>query len=307
MKFKFLSIIWFFLGFVAINAQGILNAQSPEELRRMREENLTLDARGQEVKDDDKGPLDYGYINDKDVLWAKVVWEVIDLNERINQPYYNSTDGIAYRTLSLFDALKGGIENGEITEVYDDEYFQYKITKNEAMNAMVRRDTLDWYYEQKDSGVDMNTVQDDGIDDFEVGSDKVKMVKVKGMWYIDKRMSEMRYRILGIAMMGPDAQSIGRGFEGADDYVDLFWVWYPDARKVLNKYTVYNPRNAASSITFDDMLNARRFNSIIYKSSDAMGDLSIKEYLPQDARAQLDESNRIKGNILERENDMWNY
>lgn len=55
------------------------------------------------------------------------------------------------------------------------------------------------------------------------------------------------------------------------------------------------------------MLNARRFNAIIYKSSDVMGNTSIEEYLPKDAKAQLEESHRIKDNILERENDMWNY
>lgn len=306
MKFKFLSLVFVLLGFVAMNAQNVLNAKSPEDLRRMREEGIKTNAKGEEVKEESE-PLDYGYINDQDVLWSKVVWEVIDLNERINQPYYNSTDGIAYKTLSLFDALKQGIENGEIKEVYDDEYFQYKITKDEAVNALSRTDTLDWYWEQKESGVDMETAEDPGIDQFAIESDKIKMLKVKGLWYMDKRMGEMRYRILGLAVMGPDAQTIGRGFEGADDYIDLFWIWYPDARKVLHRYEVYNPQNAASRITYDDMLNARRFNSIIYKSSDAMGNLSVKDYLPEDARAQLEESHRIKNNVLEKENDMWNY
>ena len=55
------------------------------------------------------------------------------------------------------------------------------------------------------------------------------------------------------------------------------------------------------------MLNARRFNSIIYKTSDAMNNRSIEEYLPEDAVAQLEESWRIKNDILQKENDMWNY
>ncbi|MGI9526560.1 MAG: gliding motility protein GldN [Weeksellaceae bacterium] len=306
MKLNFLSILLVFLGYGAMEAQSVLNAKSPEELRRMREENLTLNAQGDTIQDESE-PLEYGYIDDKDIIWSKVVWEIIDLNEKINQPYYNSTDGIAYKTLSLFDALRKGIETGEITEVYDDEFFQYKISKDEAINALSRTDTTDWYYEQKEQGVDMSDAVDTGIDRYNIDSEKIKMVKVKGMWYVDKRMSEMRYRLLGISMMGPDAQTIGRGFEGADDYIDLFWIWYPDARKTLHRYKVFNPRNASTAITYDDMLNARRFNSIIYKSSDAMGNKSIEEYLPEDARAQLEESYRIKQNILEKENDMWNY
>lgn len=252
-------------------------------------------------------PLPYGYINEDDILWSKVVWEVIDLNEKINQPYYNSTNGIAYKTLSLFDALKKGIEDGKITEVYDDEYFEYKITKDQAVNALSRTDTTDYYYEQKERGVDMSNAVDDGINRFDISSDKIKMIMVKGMWYVDRRIGEMRYRLLGLSVLGPDAQSIGRGFEGADDFVNLFWIWYPDARKVLHQYTVFDPKNASSKITYDDMLNARRFNSIIYKTSDAMNNRSIEEYLPEDAVAQLEESWRIKNDILQKENDMWNY
>ena len=306
MKLNILSLTLVLFGMIAANAQSVLNAKSPEELRKMREENLTQNAEGEVVKED-TNPLPYGYINEKDVIWSKVVWEVIDLNEKINQPYYNSTDGIAYKTLSLFDALKKGIESGEIKEVYDDEFFQYKLSSQDAMNSLSRTDTTDWYYEQKEKGVDMSKVTDTGIDRYPVSSDKVKLIKVKGMWYIDRRMSEMRYRILGIAMMGPDAQSMGRGFEGADDYVDLFWIWYPDARNVLHKYTVFNPKNASSKITYDDMLNARRFNSVIYKTSDALGNKSIEEYIPLDAQAQMEESRRIKEQILQKENDMWNY
>mgnify|MGYP000653652914 FL=1 len=37
-------------------------------------------------------PIPYGYIDERDVLWSKVVWEVIDLNQKINLPYYFPTD-----------------------------------------------------------------------------------------------------------------------------------------------------------------------------------------------------------------------
>lgn len=308
MKIKFFSALMILGGLLTLQAQSILNASSPEDFRRMRAENLTVTGKGDTIKKE-VNPLEYGFIEEKDVLWAKVVWEIIDLNERINQPYYNSSDGIVSSTLSLFDALKQGIESGDITEVYDDEFFKYKISRDEAVGALSRVDTTDWFYDQREDGIDMSTMSaaEMGIDTYNVGSEQIKMVKVKGMWYIDRRMGEMKYRILGISMMGPDAQTIGRGFDGADDYIDLFWIFYPNARETLHKYQVFNPQNAASTITFDDMLNARRFNTIIYKSSDAMGDRSINEYLPRDAQAQLEESNRIRRAILQRENDMWSY
>lgn len=104
MKYKLLSLTLILLGAI-VNAQSVLNAKSPEELRRMRAENVSLNSKGDTIPNADE-PMPYGYIDDNDVLWSKVVWEIIDMNEKLNQPYYNSSNGIAYSTLSLFDALK---------------------------------------------------------------------------------------------------------------------------------------------------------------------------------------------------------
>ena len=70
---------------------------------------------------------------------------------------------------------------------------------------------------------------------------------------------------------------------------------------------VFNGRNLSSDISYDDILNARRFSSVIYKSGTGVGTGNIKDLFPNDADAQLEESDRIKDLILEMENDMWNY
>ena len=52
-------------------------------------------------------PMPYPYVEESDVLWSKSVWEVIDLDERINAPLYYPTDTLnieSYRR-SLFDVL----------------------------------------------------------------------------------------------------------------------------------------------------------------------------------------------------------
>lgn len=38
-----------------------------------------------------------------------------------------------------------------------------------------------------------------------------------------------------------------------------------------------------------------------------MGDGVIDDYIPKDADAQIEESDRIKAQILKMENEMWNY
>lgn len=294
-------------------AQNALNASSPEELRKMRAERINkLHINGKDTIVSTKATvLPYGFIEDKDVQWSKVVWEIIDLNEKLNQPYYHSSDGLVNSNLSLYDALFEGMRSGKIKEVYADEYFTTRLTQTEINSRLeVTRDS-DALLDKINAGEKV-TAQDslELRDTYKTDTKTVKLVKIKGMWYIDKRLGQMKYRLLGIAPMGPDPQTMGLNVAGVDysgEMIDLFWVWYPDAREVLANYTVFNPKNNSSPITYDDMLNARRFSSIIYKSESGYGDGKIDEYLPKDSRAQLEESNRIKASVLQQENDMWNY
>lgn len=62
---------------------NLLNAKTPSEIGQKTADQL--------ANDGDK-PLDYGYVDDRDVLWSKVVWEYVDLNERLNLPYYYPID-----------------------------------------------------------------------------------------------------------------------------------------------------------------------------------------------------------------------
>ena len=86
----------------------------------------------------------------------------------------------------------------------------------------------------------------------------------------------------------------------------LFWVWFPDAREVLNEAYVFNTRNSSQPISFDHMLNSRRFNAVIYKEENVYQDREVQSYIYEDALQQLLESERIKSVIRDFEQDMWN-
>ena len=106
-----------------------------------------------------------------------------------------------------------------------------------------------------------------------------------------------------MALRGPNGESLSEN----DELIDLFWIFYPSARELLANSIVFNSKNLSSDISFDDILNARRFSSVIYKSENGHGTGVIQDYIPNDADAQLEENERIKEQILEMENDMWNY
>lgn len=294
-------------------SQSILNAKSPEEFRQLREENKEM--KGDSIISVENEPLNYGYIEQKDVLKSMVVWEIIDLNDKINQPIYHNEDGLVSQNKSLFQILYDAIINGDITEVYDDDLFQTRLDPAEIPNRVRFEQLSDAGVEKiNEQGAPLTADQEkEYIDVHEVTSDNVKLIKIKGMWYIDRRDGQMKYRLLGIAAMGQDPTTMGQvgpdgmPIAGDDAYIDLFWIWYPDARKVLANNVVFNNKNLSSDITFDDILNARRFSSIIYKSDNGLGNGVIKDYIPEDAEGQLEESDRIKAQILQMENDMWNY
>ena len=98
---KLLSlIILIFAGINTVSGQAnLLNARVPQEVGNLND---------QQIEANDEAPLAYGFVDDRDVMWSKTVWEVIDLDERVNFPYYYPTDtlNLGPERRSLFDVLK---------------------------------------------------------------------------------------------------------------------------------------------------------------------------------------------------------
>lgn len=295
-------------------SQTILNASSPEEFRQLRAENKQKI--GDTLVDKTVKPLEYGFVDDKDIMKSMFVWEVIDMNDKINQPfYYDNPNGLlASSTRSLYQLLLEGALSGKIKEVYDDDDFVTRLSPEAIQKRLESVRISDAAIDILNSGRQLTDDEKKQYTDiYKTTTDKVKVLKIMGMWFIDKRDGQMKYRPLGIAAMGPDPAVQGRTgpngepLAGADELIDLFWIYYPNAREVLANNYVYNRKNSSADLSFDDIINARRFSSIIYKSSTGLGDGIIKDYIPRNADEQLEESDRIKAQILDMENSMWNY
>src|SRR6056297_3622331 len=62
-----------------------------------------------------KKPIPYPYLREADVMWAKDLWRIIDLRQRMNYPLrYPETEAIEQR-YSLYLLLMEGLRSGEIT------------------------------------------------------------------------------------------------------------------------------------------------------------------------------------------------
>lgn len=297
MKLKGLVVAISLLSVGYVNAQAnLLNAKIPEQVGMKTPEQLAAD---------NDRPLPYGYIDDRDILWSKVVWEFVDLNEKINMPYYYPVDtsNISSTRRSLFDTLLRGIKTGEVIDVYDDSYFEDKLTMKDIQARLSRVDTSDAGIERLNAG---EVLTDEYIDKRDITSADIAGFRIKGVWYFDKRQGELKYRLLGIAPVAPDVNFIDQS-GGADELVELFWVWYPGARDTTYEMKVFNQKNSAYPLSYDHILNARRFSAIIYREENIYGNRDVAEYIKGNSLFQVLESETLKENIRDKELDMWNY
>ncbi|MDG1529003.1 MAG: gliding motility protein GldN [Polaribacter sp.] len=280
----------FYIVFLALITSGIINAQA-NLLNSTSVDQIGKKTKEQLLADNDT-PLPYRYIDDRDILWSKVVWEIIDLNQKINLPYYFPIDtaNISKDRRSLFDTLYKGIKTGKIKEAYSDDFFNSKITRQEISELL---------FNARPNGND--------IDTFRVSTQDITAYKIKGMWYFDKRQGELKYRLLAIAPLGPDVKTMGVSEVEDDNLYPLFWIFYPSARNVLHKAKVFNPKNSSHPISFDHLLNARRFASFVVRTENIYDNRKISDYVRGNSLFQLLEADKIKEEIRNREIDMWNY
>ena len=276
---------------------NILNAETAEDIGQKTIDQLMYD---------NDSPLPYGFIDERDILWSKATWEIIDLDERVNFPLYFPiyTNDIGSDRRSLYDVLMTNIENGVIKNLYADSYFT-------AIRPLKDLEATMYYKKINDTGIDQlnktGSVDDEYVKEYTVGTKDIEQWLIRGLWYIDKRLGELRYRIIAICPVSSSAENIMLKKNDNSNLIPLFWLYFPDVREVLHEAKAFNKKNTSRPISFDHLLNSRRFSSVIYKEENVYGDRDVKEYISENAFMQLLESDRIKEKIRNIELDLWNY
>jgi gliding motility associated protien GldN len=304
MKIKNLLSVFFALaiGASTYSQSNLLNSKTPDEIGKKSAAQL--------ISDNDK-PLPYGYVHDRDVLMGKTIWEFIDLDERINFPLYYPIDTVKVgkERRSLFQVLLNGIKAGKINEVYVDDYFNSKKTVKDIESSFQFTDTIpeginefNNYYDDYKSG--RKVLDKQFINVTLLDASDISGFKIKGFWYFDKRQGELKYRLLALCPLATEARDKAKG---NSDTIELFWVYFPSIRDLLHESKAFNDKNSSMPISFDHLLNSRRFSGNIYKEENVYGDREIQQYMKDNSQNQLLESERVKEKIRSFESDMWNY
>lgn len=243
----------------------------------------------------DKRPIPYVYVREADVIWSQRIWRVIDMRERVNQPfYYPEVPQNGWRSLTtvIMDALKEGQITAYDASITDE--FLVPLTYEEIMGRLERVETvtLQRTYPPYDYYDTITQSQFNPMD--------VKRFRVKEDWFFDKQRSQMEVRILGICPVRDNLNEDGE-YRGDET---LFWIYYPEARETFAKAEVFNPHNATQKLTYDDVFWKRAFHSTIYKESNRF-DRRISEYAT--GLDALLESDRISRELHQYEHDFWEF
>ncbi len=300
LKISFLSLLASVMITKGFAQANILNAKIPEEIGLKTEAQLLLD---------NNEPLEYGYVDDRDILFSKMTWEKVVLDERVNFPLYFPVDTLTGNRRSLFHHLWQNMQDGLIPTVYTDSYFTTERTLEDLKPSMTRTvisdEGIEWM--NAEGTTDESLVPEEYVYRRDITAEDISSYLIKGLWYFDKRQSELKYRILGIAPAAPDVNFIDSDDEANKEPIGLFWVFYPEIRDIMHEAMSFNNKNSSVPISFDHLLNSRRFNGLMYREENVYGDREVKEYIADNALMQLLESDRIKEKIRNFEQDMWEY
>ena len=309
MKMKYLAIAIMMMGGIAygqLQSTGV----SPSNV---------LDGLYVQTHIPTKKVISYAPLREADVMWSKRVWRTVDIQQKLNFPLFYPRVPLTDR-MALWDIIKYGIETeGSLTpyeingagDKYDfDGEFLYPVvapqgnTNDTAYKTAIDNLLYNTSQVQKldDEGEPM--YDDDGDDVFITSKDPVTadmIVKyvVKEDWFFDKQRSVMDVRIIGISPIILEYDDEGE-IKGEKQ---LFWLYFPECRYVFQNYFVYNRKNDAQRMSFDDLFWKRQFASFIHKESNVY-DREITHYEKNGIKVLL-ESERIKNEMLIIEHDLW--
>ena len=245
----------------------------------------------------DRAPLAYENIREDDAIYKQRVWREIDTREKMNLPfrYAANEDNGNQRFISI---LYNAVQSGAITVFNgEDDRFTTPLTKEQVAATITGgMDTV--------PVVDING-ETTGYQARQrmIDPDSIYRFRIKEEWIFDKESSRMFVRILGIAPVMKKYTSTG--VEVGD--ITLFWAYYPDLRPTLSRYEVYNGKNYAARMSWEELFESRFFTSYITKSTvDNSFDRPLAQYI-KDPLFRLLEGDNVKEKIFNYEQDLWSY
>ena len=260
-----------------------------------------------------------------DVIWARYVYRIIDMRYKQNYQLYFPTksDDADYRNLFkvITDAVVDGMPIYEKNmETIKPDFKQQPIPRTSIPMMFMADDPLEDYSDDPThyniTESDAMLVHYDSIADelsfhfypFEkIVRNQLKYL-IQEVVFFDKHTSRLHTKIMGIAPLQSD-KIITRdstNIMGSLRESIMFWIPFDQLRPYLAMQYAIPNRNEVKRVTFDEFFQKRLFTSYIVGEGN-MYNRWIPDYTFSDVEATRKEQERIATELLNFEQDLWEY
>jgi len=228
-----------------------------------------------------------------DIMWAKEVYSLIDLRQRMNHPLYYPIHPHPNR-YSLIQIIRSALEAGRIRS-FEDALFSKPLAAEEALKRGTRKETHLIYDAEPPY-----TAREQEIE-FPIDLAEIQFIRIREYWVFDKQRSTLRYYLSGLCPVLNKFDPNTGEFRGR---MDLFWVSFEELSGILRQYPFYNTQNSNATLNYAQAMRKRLFHSVVYKE-DNVFDRSISSYA-SGSDAVL-EGQSILEYIRRFESDLWEH
>jgi len=260
-----------------------------------------------------------------DVIWARYVYRIIDMRYKQNYQLYFPTksDDSDYRNLFkvIADAVVDGLpiyEKG--METIKPDFKQDPIAREMIPTMFMVDDPLADYSDDPThydiTSSDAMLIHYDSITDelsghfyrFEpIVKNQLKYM-IQEVTFFDKHTSRLYTKIMAIAPLQSDLIVTRDSSDVMSSLREsiMFWVPFDQLRPYLAMQYAIPNRNEVKRVTFDEFFQKRLFTSYIVGEGN-MYNRWIPDYTHSDVDATRKEQERIATELLNFEQDLWEY
>lgn len=287
-----------------------------------------------------RAPTPLTPIREADGMWTKIVYQYIDVKEKINQSLYYPTEQKGDRislymlmryatntdTILVKQRLKSmqNLYGQEMTletplVAYTDEFLDFPLTRDETLKSFGYQKPQIIY--DLESGLPRTDTVAPKITEV-YKSDNIIGYEFKEQWVFDKQRSVLdntqiiairayfRYekdKTAPVVVEGaPPAAKEEEDDEGDWMYDNGPWIYFKELRFFTANADVFNSSNSAECRSFDDIFLKRRFTSVIKQDENEKNNRQISDYTLW-GLDQVLASEKMKDDIRKFEHDLWEF